>query len=171
MKYNNPPEKAIVKFTIIMFVIMIIIGMLGLISNWGPYDGIIGFIVVVGGWSIFIIITWYREYYIRPTIVEIADFGVILYMRYSKNVQLAWSEILGIFAYSDDTSIIKSKDGIGSIIPYHGPRYWTTYSIANIISSEYNKSTGKQLPRENLNETTRDFRKRVVDWDYTQRYK
>lgn len=163
MKYKNPPEMAIVKTVIIMFAILLTIGIVGLVIKWGPYDGWVGFFTMIGIWSCFILAVWYRQFYLRPKIVEMLDDGIVLHMNYTKDVSLKWSEILGYFAYSEDNGAIKINNGAGAIIPRTGPGYTTNYGIAVTVASEYSRFTGRVLPRMELNEEVRKFKKRVLN--------
>lgn len=162
MIYENPPNKALVNFFLVMFIILFSIGLIFLVIEWGPYNGWVSFSILIGGGTCFIFTIWYGEYYLRPNIIEIMDDGLVLHMNYSRDIKLTWSDILGYFAYSEENEEVKTKPGSGVIFTRNGPDYTTNYRIVVIIASEYYRATGKFLPEALQNEGVRKFKKRVM---------
>jgi hypothetical protein len=44
---------------------------------------------------------YYREYYIRPKMVEILDDGILLRMRYSEDIMKEWGDVMRYFVYDE----------------------------------------------------------------------
>ncbi len=161
MKYDNPPNMVIVNLSLSIATILVTLGFIGLLIDWGPYGGWAAFLTMIGLASLYLSAIWYRQYYTRPKIVEIVDDGLTLYMSSSKEIKLGWSDVLGYWANSEETDAPKTKAGSGGIYMMSGPFYTTNYYIAITVASEYHRVTRKILPATTANESDREFKKRI----------
>jgi hypothetical protein len=161
LKCENPPDILILKFMYVLAFFLMSIGIVVGATKWGLFNGLFGFIVLMGGGISTIFASWYREYYMKPKIIETSEQGIQMVMNYSNDIILKWNEILGVFANPDEGNLLNSKLGVGFIIPKKGQRYWTTYRVALMVISEYRNHTGNDLPMMHLNEKIGAFKKRV----------
>jgi len=159
--YANPPNKAYARDGIILGSFAFILGILGLLLGWGPFDGvIIGAIMGVFG-VLFIYLYWHRENVRRPSAVEVNDDGIIMEFRFSSKMICPWSEIAGIFSDPPE-SPGAFKGGAGAIILWKSNvPYFTTYEISEAIRMKHWQTQRKEIPQKMLGETERDFKKRI----------
>jgi hypothetical protein len=151
-----------VKFVIALCCVLILAYLITSMSNPGSDTIWPTFIFLFGFLSMLLFGIFYREYYIRPKMVEILDDGILLRMRYSEDVMMEWGDIIGYFAYDEADAWIKVKDGSGALIPRRGPGYNVTFRIAMAVASKYSEIKGEDLPRMELNEGDKKFRKRAL---------
>jgi hypothetical protein len=164
VRYENPPDRGFNKASIILGLIVFITAIVvSLLAKTALTRGAILFIGILGGCA-FPLIIWRREYYMRPTFVEVKSEGVRLEWKYHRPRDLLWDDIVGVsIARSGERDYLNlSPMGIGAVVFKKGPMRFMTVEICDAVALAYRENTGEVLPLVPQGEDERVFRKRIL---------
>ncbi len=156
---ENPPDTTYVLLIVVVCVVVAIAGTVIALLNAWPW---FAYLLPLGIAGAFMVLIWWREYYNRPASVLVKDNGVVMRFRYSGDVTVPWSRVIGVGVNPGSSSNPKEIwDRNGALILDKGGVYQVTFDVATAVRSQYRLALGS-YPREwDGYSSPRQFRKKA----------
>jgi hypothetical protein len=136
---DNPPHREYVLKIIVVCIFLILFGLLisYLAEKWYP---LLGLSVPL----VFIFLIWRREYYRRPSKIQIEDGGIIAFFRYKKPIFVPWEEFEWLDAPPGDPSKLPWSYDRDGYLQLEGKTFYPLYwSVAIAVRDAYREKVGR----------------------------